>query len=83
MEGRSIESAATFGVHGSINQILRRTLMDRIKKREFVGSQLLLWIMSISIIGLPLAVVYLINGTIETEFEVEDADQFWENYKKK
>ncbi len=57
--------------------------MDRIKKREFVGSQLLLWIMSISIIGLPLAVVYLINGTIETEFEVEDADQFWENYKKK
>lgn len=56
--------------------------MDRIKKREFVGSQILLVLLCLTGIGIPVAVVYLINSTIETEFEVEDANAFWESYKK-
>ena len=56
--------------------------MDRIRKREFTGSRFLFWVLFISGIGLPLAIVYLINGVVETEFEVEDAEAFWKSYKK-
>lgn len=57
--------------------------MDKIKKREFVGNQLFFWVLCISGIGIPIAIVYLINSTIETEFEVENADQFWNHYRNK
>lgn len=56
--------------------------MDKIRKREFVGSQLWLTLLSITVIGIPAAIVYLVNSTIETEFEVEDADKFWDSYRK-
>ena len=56
--------------------------MDRIRKREFVGSQIWLTVLALTGIGIPIAIVYLINSTIETEFEVEDADKFWESYRK-
>ena len=56
--------------------------MDRIRKREFTGNVLLLTLLSLTVVGIPPAIVYYINGIIETEYEVEDADEFWKSYRK-
>ncbi len=49
--------------------------MSRIVRHEFVGSWLLFWLLCISVIGLPLAVLYLMNGTARVETELEDPEQ--------
>ncbi len=57
--------------------------MDRIRKREFTGSVILLSLLAISIIGIPAAIVYLIESTAETEYEVDDAEAFWQSHKER
>jgi ABC-type Na+ efflux pump permease subunit len=56
--------------------------MDKIRKREFTGSIGLLVLLFLSIIGIPVAIVYLIDATVETEYEVDDAEAFWRSYKR-
>jgi hypothetical protein len=48
---------------------------------EFMGSWLLFWAFCISGIGLPLAVLYLLNGTVRIEEEVDDAGLFLEKFR--
>lgn len=48
--------------------------MDKIVRREFTGSWLLLTILALTGIGLPFAVIYLINGTIEIHTEVKNGE---------
>lgn len=55
--------------------------MSRIVRYEFMGSWILFWMMSITVIGIPLAVLYLIDGTLRVETEVEDAEQFVAQYR--
>ena len=50
--------------------------MSKIVRYEFVGSWMLFWLFCISGIALPLAVLYLINGTIRIEEEMENPNQF-------
>ena len=57
--------------------------MDKIRIREFKGSVIILSLLALSCIGIPAAIVYLINNTVETEFEVEDAHAFWESHDMK
>ncbi len=56
--------------------------MSRIVRYEFMGNWILFWIMSITVVGIPLAVLYLIDGTLRIETEVEDAEQFVAQYRK-
>jgi|TARA_R110001592_G_scaffold246590_4_gene508488 hypothetical protein len=48
--------------------------MDKIKCREFRGNAFWFWILCLSGIGIPLAILYLIESTIEIEYEVSDAE---------
>jgi len=48
---------------------------SKIAHHEFMGSWLLFWFFCVSIIGLPLALLYLLNGTVRIEEEVEDASR--------
>ena len=50
--------------------------MDRIARREFKGSPMLFCLLCLTIVGIPRAVLYLIQGTIEIQYEVEDAEAF-------
>jgi hypothetical protein len=50
------------------------TIMDRIVRREFRGNWLLFWLLCLTGIGIPLAIIYLINGTVEIHSECEDAE---------
>jgi len=48
--------------------------MSRIIRYEFMGSWLWFWLLCVSIIGIPLAVLYLVNGTVRIEDELDDPE---------
>jgi len=50
--------------------------MGKVIRREFVGNRWLLLGLSLSGVGLPLAVLYLIEGTVTVEEELEDPTAF-------
>ncbi len=48
--------------------------MSTISRYEFMGSWLYFWLLCITIVGIPLAFLYLLNGTVHLEEQVEDAE---------
>lgn len=55
--------------------------MSKIIRNEFMGSWLLFSFLCITVIGIPLALLYLLNGTIRIETEMEDPEQFVAAYR--
>jgi hypothetical protein len=49
--------------------------MATISRYEFMGSWLYFWALCISGVGLPLAFLYLLNGTVRVEEQVEDSER--------
>lgn len=49
--------------------------MARVKYREFVGSVLWFWFLCCTVVGIPLALLYLIDRTVEVEEEVADPER--------
>jgi hypothetical protein len=50
--------------------------MDKIVRREFVGNWILFWLLCVTVIGIPIAVLYYVNGTVLIEQQIENAEQF-------
>jgi len=50
--------------------------MSKIVRYEFMGSWLYFWLHCISGIGIPVAILYLLNGTLRIEDEMTDPEQF-------
>ncbi len=50
--------------------------MPKIIRYEFLGNWLLFWLLSITVIGIPLAILYLLSGTVRIEHEMEDPEKF-------
>jgi hypothetical protein len=50
--------------------------MSKIIRHEFMGSRALFWLLCVTGVGLPLAILYLVEGTIHIESEVADAEEF-------
>ena len=57
--------------------------MAKIARYEFLGSWVLFWLMSITVIGIPLAILYLINGTVRVEEDVDDPERLIEQLRKR
>jgi len=55
--------------------------MSKVVRYEFMGSWMLFWLLGISIIGIPLAILYLMNGTIRIEDELDDPEQFLADFR--
>jgi hypothetical protein len=55
--------------------------MSKVVRYEFMGSWMLFWFLGISIIGIPLAILYLMNGTIRIEDELDDPEQFLAEFR--
>jgi hypothetical protein len=49
--------------------------MSTISRYEFLGSWFYFWFLCISGIGIPLAILYLLNGTVRVEEQVDDAER--------
>jgi hypothetical protein len=50
--------------------------MSKIIRYEFMGNWLLFWLLCITGIGIPFAILYLLNGTLRIEDEMADPEQF-------
>ena len=42
---------------------------------------MLFWLLGISIMGIPLAILYLMNGTIRIEDELDNPEQFVADFR--
>jgi hypothetical protein len=56
--------------------MLRAMGSSKIVRYEFLGSWLMFWLLCLSVIGLPLGVLYLLSGTVRIEEELEDPSRF-------
>lgn len=57
--------------------------MDKIVRREFTGSWLLFWFLSVTGIGIPIAVIYLINNTVEIHSRFKDGESAMDKIRTK
>jgi hypothetical protein len=55
--------------------------MSKIVRYEFVGSWLWFWLMSISVIGIPFAILYFVNGLLRLDSEMPDPEGFVRDFK--
>ncbi|MBE0658457.1 MAG: hypothetical protein IH602_12265 [Bryobacteraceae bacterium] len=55
--------------------------MSKIVRYEFMGSWLFFWLLSITVIGIPLALLYLISGTLRIEHQMDDPERFVESFR--
>jgi hypothetical protein len=50
--------------------------MSKIIRYEFMGNWLFFWLLCITVIGIPVAILYLLNGTLRIENDMTDPEQF-------
>ncbi len=55
--------------------------MPKIVRYEFMGSWFYFWLLSITVIGIPLALLYLLSGTLRIESAMEDPERFVEQFR--
>ena len=55
--------------------------MSNLVRYEFMGSWLLFWLLCITIIGLPVAFLYLVNGIVRIESELADPEAFVSEFR--
>ena len=57
--------------------------VGKIVYHEFLGSRLLLTILGLSVIGIPLAVIYVLENTVTVEESVESPSEFLDKQREK
>ncbi len=55
--------------------------MSKIVRYEFMGSWLYFWFCCVTIIGIPIALLYLLNGAVRVEDEMADPEAFLSKYR--
>jgi hypothetical protein len=55
--------------------------MSKIVRYEFMGSWLLFWFLCVTGIGIPVAILYLMNGTLRIEDEITDPEEFISTFR--
>jgi hypothetical protein len=55
--------------------------VSKIVRYEFMGNWFLFWLLCISGIGIPFAVLYLLNGTLRIEDDMGDPEQFVSSFR--
>jgi hypothetical protein len=53
--------------------------MSKIVRYRFMGSWWWFWLLCVSGIGVPLAVLYLLTGTVRMDTDVDDPEQLAED----
>lgn len=56
--------------------------MGRISRHEFLGSRIRFMLMCFTGIGIPIAVLYLLECLVTIEEDIESPREFLETYKK-
>jgi hypothetical protein len=53
--------------------------MSKIVRYRFMGNWLWFWLLWVSVIGLPFAILYLLTGTVRMDTDVDDPEQIAED----
>jgi hypothetical protein len=56
--------------------------MGKVIRHEFVGSKLLFFLLCLLGITIPFAIVYLIEGTVTVEDEMQDPEKFMTAFRE-
>jgi hypothetical protein len=56
--------------------------MSNVVRYEFMGSWVLFWFLFITGIGMPFAILYLLDGTLRLQTDVDDPEKFVEAYRR-
>jgi len=56
--------------------------MGKIVYHEFLGSRLLLMILALSVVGIPLAVIYVLENTVTVEESFESPSEFLDTQRE-
>ena len=55
--------------------------MAKIVRYEFVGSWAAFWLLCITVVGIPVALLYVLNGTVRVEDDLDDPELFLSQYR--
>lgn len=55
--------------------------MSKIIRYEFMGSWFRFWVLCLTIVGIPVAILYLIDGTLRIEHDIDDPERFVEEFR--
>jgi hypothetical protein len=50
--------------------------MASIVRYEFLGNMYLFWVLCMTVLGIPMGLIYLITSTVRIENEIEDPEEF-------
>ena len=57
--------------------------MGKFIRREFLGNRFILWLLWMSVIGIPIAIIYLLESTVTIEESMEAPNEFVERLRGK
>ncbi|MCH8204762.1 MAG: hypothetical protein IID09_06330 [Candidatus Hydrogenedentes bacterium] len=55
--------------------------MGKIVRYEFLGNPMRFWFMCITVIGIPMAILYLIEATVGIQESLDNPEEFLEKYR--
>ena len=55
--------------------------MGKIVRYEFLGNPTRFWFLCLTVIGIPMAILYLIDATVRIEESLNDPGEFLERYR--
>jgi hypothetical protein len=55
--------------------------MSKVVRYDFLGSWLLFWLACVTVVLIPIGVLYLITGIVQTETEMDRPEEFVEAYR--
>jgi hypothetical protein len=70
--------------HAGLDRVRKQngaTIMNRIVRFEFLGKRWLFWLLCFTGIGIPYAILYLLEGTVWVEEELENPGAFLEAFR--
>jgi hypothetical protein len=57
--------------------------MSKLTRYEFLGSWITFWVFCVTIVLIPMAILYLINRTVVVNEEIEDPQAFINAYRNR
>ena len=57
--------------------------MSKVVRYEFIGNLALFWLMCVTVILIPAAIVYMVDNTVRIDTDMVDPEKFLKNYKAK
>jgi hypothetical protein len=57
--------------------------MAKVVRSEFMGNGIVFWLLCVTIVMIPVAVLYLINGTLRVEEELNDPEEFIKRFRNR